>query len=437
VAFDLSYALRLLEKSTMTPLGLIKIMGAIGVTLAFNQQLCAQTVETATGPIGETTGTGPVFETRPENGSAIAGSVGSNVIPTEISLPLGRPLLSISVLGGYDDNVNSSTTGGSSSSGGSLYTNGNAALFYTVGTPRTLLKLNTGGGVTYYFNQATDRINANFGLSLTHKQTARLKLSLVAFASYQTEPDFSTNLGASRQLGPFLDSTDTASVTYSWMPRFSTVTSYTFGLLQYFSSAGSQLNRTEHTFGQEFRYLVWPTTTGVAEYRYKIIDYESAPLNSQTHFLLAGLDHTFTPLVNASIRGGVQLRSSENNGDQTSPYFESTLNYVFGRAGSVRWINRYSIEEGEVSGASSSPTFRTGLDFRYRFTGRVSGSLLLDYSRRSGGSGGSSSSTGNTIDIAPTLRYTITHRLGVNVGYRHTQVNFSRNQYFAGLNYRF
>lgn len=210
-AIDLSYAPRLLEHPTMTPLGFIKIVCATGVTLAFNQQLCAQTVETATGPTGETTGTGPVFETRPENGSAIAGSVGSNVTP-EISLPLGRPLLSISVLGGYDDNISTSTTAGGSSS---LYTSENAALSYTFGTPRTLLKLDTGGGVTYYFDQATDRINAYFGLSLTHKQTARLTLSLVGYASYQTEPDFSTNLGASRQLGSFLHSIDTASLTYS------------------------------------------------------------------------------------------------------------------------------------------------------------------------------------------------------------------------------
>src|SRR5438132_1836982 len=425
----------------MTPLGFIKIVCAMGVTLAFNQQLCAQEMETSTGPIVETTATGPLLETRPENGSAIAGSVGSNLIPTEISVPLGRPLLSISVVGGYDDNVNQSTTGGGSSS---LYTSENAALSYTSGTPRTLLKLNTGGGVSYYFDQATDRINAHFGLSLTHKQTARLTLSLVAFASYQTEPDFSTNLGASRQMGPFLDSTDTASVAYSWMPRFSTVTSYTLGVLKYFSSAGSPLNRMEHTFGQEFRYLVWPTTTGVAEYRYQIIDYESAPLNSQTHFLLAGLDHTFTPLVNASVRGGVQLRSSETNGDQTSPYFESTVNYAFGLAGSVRWTNRYSIEQGEQPGASSSPAFRTGLDFRYRFTSRVSGSLALYYILRNTGSGGSSSSTGNTLDIAPSLRYAITHRLGANVGFHHTEVDsgsvsgsYSRNIYFAGLNYRF
>jgi len=416
----------------MAPLESIKIVCLIGVVLAFSQQLCAQVVETATGPI---------VERRLEDGSAIAGSVGSSVLPTEISAALRRPLLSISVVGGYDDNVNTSLSGGGSSS---LYTNANAALSYTFGTPRTLLKLDTGGGVTYYFDLATDRTNAYFALSLTHKQTARLTLSLVAYASYQTEPDFSTALGASRQMGNFLHSTDKASLTYSWTPRFSTVTSYTFGVLKFDSSAGSLLNRMEHTFGQEFRVLVWPTTTGIGEYRYKIIDYESAPLNSQTHFLLAGLEHTFSPRLNVSARVGVELRSSENNGDRASPYFESTLNYTLGHTVSLRWTNRYSIEEGNVSGASSSPAFRTGLDFNYGFTPRVSGSLVLNYIHREGGSGGSSSSTGDTFDIAPSLRYVIAHRRSVNVGFHHTEVNsgslsgsFSRNQYFAGLNYSF
>ena len=427
----------------MTPFGFIKITCAIGVVLALNQGLCAQVLETTPETTSETT-PGPILETRPENGTPIAASIETN----SIFRPPRGMTLSISIVNGYDDNVNASSTGGSASSTGgtssSLYTNGNAALSYTFGTPRTLLSLTTGGGATYYFDQATDHINAYFGLSLTHKQTARLTLSLLAFASYQTEPDLSTNLGSSQQLGSFLHSTDTASVSYSWMPRFSTVTSYTLGILKYYSSAGSLQNRMEHTFGQQFRYLLWPTTTGAGEYRYEIINYDTAPLDSTTHFLLAGLDHTFTPRLNATFRGGVELRSSENNGDQASPYFESNLNYTFGRAGSVVWMNHYSIEEADVSGASSSPAFRTGLIGSYGFTPRFSGSLALNYIHRSNGSGGSSSSTQDTFDIAPSLRYVITRRLSANLGYHYTKVNsgstagsYSRNQYFAGLNYRF
>src|SRR5207249_2964248 len=331
----------------------------IGVALAFSQQLCAQVLETIPGPL---------LETRPENGTPIAASVQTNSI---FSQPRGLTL-STSVVGGYNDNVNAATGASTSSTGGSgsLYTSDYASLSYTFGTPRTKVSLTTGGGVTYYFDQPAAGYNPTgyLGLSLTHKPSERMTLSLSVFASYQSQPDLSTNLGSNQQLGSFIHSTDTISLAYSWTPRFSTVTSYTLDLLNYFSSAGSLQNRMEHTFGEQFRYLLWPTTAGVAEYRYKIIDYESAPVDSTTNFLLAGLDHTFTPRLNGTFRGGVELRSSESNGFQASPYFESTLTYILFRNGSVIWTNQYSIEESNTVGVSSAPAFRTGLTLNYVFT---------------------------------------------------------------------
>jgi Putative beta-barrel porin 2 len=426
----------------MRPLGAIKSLCVIGVALAFNQQLCAQVVETIPGPI---------LETRPENGTPIAASVGTNSI---FHPPRGL-ILSISVVGGYDDNVNASSTGGSTSStggSGSLYTSGNASLSYTFGTPRTQVSLTTGGGVMYYFDRTGYNPNAYLGLSLTHKPSRRMTLSLSIFASYQSQPDLSTNLGSNQQLGSFIHSTDTISLDYSWMPRFSTVTSYTLGLLEYDSSAGSLQNRTEHTFGEQFRYLLWPATTGVAEYRFGIINYQSAPLDSTTHFLLAGLEHSFTPRLNGSFRAGVELRSSEGNGFQPGPYFESKLSYIL-RHGSVIWTNNYSIEESDMPGASARSSFRTGLTLNYGLTRRVSGSLALFYvyggSQSGGGSSGSqsagsSSSTENTFDIGPSLHYFINRRLSADVGYHYTKVesgslfgSYSRNNYFAGLNFNF
>ena len=202
--------------------------------MTFSQQLCAQVVETIPGPL---------LETRPENGTPIAASVQTNSI---FSQPRGLTL-STSVVGGYNDNVNASTGASTSSTGGSgsLYTSDNASLSYTFGTPRTQVSLTTGGGVTYYFDQPAAGYNPTgyLGLSLTHKPSERMTLSLSVFASYQSQPDLSTNLGSNQQLGSFIHSTDTISLAYSWTPRFSTVTSYTLDLLNYFSSAGSLLNR--------------------------------------------------------------------------------------------------------------------------------------------------------------------------------------------------
>jgi len=401
----------------------------IGVALAFSQQLCAQVGETIPGPL---------LETRPENGTPIAASVQTNSI---FSQPRGLTL-STSVVGGYNDNVNAATGASTSSTGGSgsLYTSDYASLSYTFGTPRTQVSLTTGGGVTYYFDQPAAGYNPTgyLGLSLTHKPSERMTLSLSVFASYQSQPDLSTNLGSNQQLGSFIHSTDTISLAYSWTPRFSTVTSYTLDLLNYFSSAGSLQNRMEHTFGEQFRYLLWPTTAGVAEYRYKIIDYESAPLDSTTNFLLAGLDHTFTPRLNGTFRGGVELRSSESNGFQAGPYFQSALTYIL-HNGFVIWTNSYSIEESDTVGVSSAPAFRTGLTLNYGLTRRLSGNLALFYVSGGNQSGGTSSSSGNTIDISPSLRYLITRRLSANAGYHHTSGSgsSSQNNYFAGLSFSF
>jgi len=407
----------------------IKVVCVAGAALAFSQQLCAQVVETIPGPL---------LETRPENGTPIAASVQTNSI---FSQPRGLTL-STSVVGGYNDNVNASTGTSTSSTGGSgsLYTSDNALLSYTFGTPRTKVSLTTGGGVTYYFDRPAAGYNPTgyLGLSLTHKPSERMTLSLSVFASYQSQPDLSTNLGSNQQLGSFIHSTDTISLAYSWTPRFSTVTSYTLDLLNYFSSAGSLLNRMEDTFGEQFRYLLWPTTAGVAEYRYEIIDYESAPLDSTTHFLLAGLDHTFTPRLNGTFRGGVELRSSESNGFQASPYFQSALTYIL-HNGFVIWTNSYSIEESNTVGVSSASAFRTGLTLNYGLTRRLSGNLALFYVYGGNQSGGASSSSGNTIDISPSLRYLITRRLSANVGYHHTSGSGSnsQNNYFAGLSFSF
>jgi putative beta-barrel porin BBP2 len=414
----------------MTPLDSIKIVCAIGVLLALEQRLCAQEVITAAGP---------VVQTRPDDGTPMAGTLVTNPIANA----LRRAQLTLSIVGGYDDNVNASAGAAGGGSSSSLYTSTNAGLSYTGGTSRTQLNLSAGVGVTDYFDVAgrSNDINAYFGLSLTHKVNTRLTLSFATFASYQSQPDLSTNLGSNRQLGSFFHGSDVFSVAYYWTHRFSTVTSYNVGELRYDTFPGSLQDRLEQTFGQELRLLLFPTITAVGEYRFSTINYDKmGSLDSTTHFLLAGLDHSFSPRLNATFRGGVELRSSQSNSDQPGPFFESTVNYAFARAGALTWTNRYSIEEPDVPGAMSGAAFRTGLTLKYRLTRRLSGNLAAFYIHGDNGSGGSSSSTEDTFDIGPSLNCMISHRLSANVGFHHTEVDsssvlgsYSRNSFFSGL----
>ena len=127
------------------------------------------------------------------------------------------------------------------------------------------------------------------------------------------------------------------------------------------------------------------------------------------------------------------------------------------------------ISSGQIVTQSKSPTcraaagretFRTNLLLNYAMTARISASLGLSYSHgdnrtsnqiSSRALGGSSTET--TFDITPSVRYAITQRCSVNVGYNYTDVgrgssstalnplqsfgSYTRNRYFAGITLSF
>ena len=358
-------------------------------------------------------------------------------------------LISLSVRGGYDDNVNTS----SFNQNESWFTNLGASVTYTFGDPRTRFDLAAGGGVTYYFDRiGSDDYDTNFyaGFSLTHKASPRLSLSITAYATYQEEPDFSLYLGLNRRSGNYFYTRDKFTVTYLWTPRFSTATSYTLGVIRYDNSAVAVFeDRFENTVGNEFRFLLYPTTTVVGEYRYQIVSYDSIARDSMSHFALAGFDQRFSPRLDASFRGGVEFRCYEDDTDATSPYFEGTVNYALGKDSTVAWTSRYAIEESDVAVNQSRTTFRTGLRAKHNFTSRISGTLgaYFQHDAYDAINTPMAVSPGfdeRSIDVAVGLRYAINRYFAVEAGYSRTEVlsdsifrDYSRNRIFAGVNLAF
>ena len=72
-------------------------------------------------------------------------------------------------------------------------------------------------------------------------------------------------------------------------------------------------DRFENTVGNEFRFLLYPTTTVVGEYRFQIVTFDNIARDSMSHFALAGFDQRFSPRLDSSLRGGVEFRSYEEN----------------------------------------------------------------------------------------------------------------------------
>ncbi|PZR78991.1 MAG: hypothetical protein DLM52_01920 [Chthoniobacterales bacterium] len=358
--------------------------------------------------------------------------------------------VTVSLQTGYDDNV---FTSGFVAKG-SAFTNGSLGLTYNFGSQRTEIEVRTGAGITYYWDrpeQPGPDYNAFLGLTAKHKFTARLTLDVTSYTTYQTEPDFSLNLGINRRSGSYFVTSDHFTLTYLFTPRFSTVTSYTFSLIEFENNtAGAFQNRIDNTVGNEFRYLILPTTSLVGEYRIGFTTYLDADAKATTHFLLAGFDHTFNPRLNATVRAGVEIREFDEatggsqNGDRISPHIETTVTYALGARSNISWTNSYGIQEGDSTSSGGRTTFHTGLIAKYGVTPRITTQLALFYQHSGRDVQGGDTSEQDAIDAALSVRYALTRYLGVQVGYNYTDLSsdvfgrgYTRNRIYGGIDFIF
>jgi Putative beta-barrel porin 2 len=350
---------------------------------------------------------------------------------------------------GYDDNVALSTSGQ-----GSVFTRENVVLTYGRPGERTQFFVVGVGRFNQYFDVSGQNETAgNVTMSLTHNFSSRLSFYTSIYGSYQNEPNFTSNVGPQNVRTPYFDTVDIFALTYHWLLRFSTVTSYTFERVQYFSSSNGNSqnvfqntpaqNRVQNTFGEAFQFSLTSRTVLVGEYRFQAIDYDTAPLNSTTNFLLAGVNHNLTEHLMVRLRGGESLRSLENEGDMASPYFEGTLTYVRSNH-SLNWTTSYGFESPTAGGVTTTKTWRTGLNLTYDLTSRLSSTTGIYYHHDENQGGTGSTGTQDSFDLSVGLRYYISKRFALHVNYEHDSTSslgstpgYSRNRYYAGLTYTY
>jgi len=410
----------------------------------------SSTSSTTTTGVTSSSGGGPAVEAAPSGIGIFSRS------PVQIQANISA---------GYDDNV-SNVSGQKQSSG---YTNGSLILDYTFGDPRLQLTLNGLAGGTYYYEHLSGQdydIDFKGALDITYHASPRLTLGSTLLAEYLTEPSFQYAGGLNTRNGNYLYTSDKAFVSYAWTRRFSTKTFYTFEAFQFDNSTvGALSNRVSNTFGSEFRLQLVPTTTLVAEYRYGLVNYQHdgeivgitlvffpvfriipvrLQLDSTTHYALAGIDHTFNPRLNVSLRAGAELREYEANENRTAPYIEGTVNYVAGKRTTLSWNTRYGLEEPDFLTAQSRTTLRTGVQTRFQIAPRIASTIDLYYVHDEYHALTTSPVIGtafseNTFDGGVSVHYQITPLFGVQAGYHYSDVSsgmasreYSRNRFFGG-----
>jgi hypothetical protein len=341
---------------------------------------------------------------------------------------------------GYDDNATLTPSGE-----GSLFIGENVVLTYSRPWERTQFAVLGIGNFDQYFNVNRNDVNGNVTMSLTHNFSTRLSFYASIFAAYQTEPNFRSNVGPENVASDHFYTTDIFSLTYHWFPRFSLITSYTFNRVQYAqASIGNSQDRVDNTLGEQFQFSLTRRTNLIGEYRYETINYDSNPIDSTSHSLLAGINHNLTEHLIVHMRAGESFRSLENDGTSASPYFESVVDYTSSNH-SLNWISSYGYESPTATGVTTTKTWRTGLRLTYDLTSRLSSTTGLYYhhDENTGGTG-STSSTGSqdSFDLTASLRYFINKHFTLHLDYNHTTLGsmgstpgYSRNSYTGGVTY--
>jgi hypothetical protein len=416
---------------------LVLRIGKLGLTVLAAATLCST--------ISRLVAADPSVEVFTQNSTVTRAREGDTSLFPELPFRL-----SVTASGGYDDNVNT-TTGGA----GSAFTQENLTISKELRTARTQLSIVVGTGVVYD-GPSTD-VTGSLNVFLRHNVSERLTLAASVNAVYTKEPQFKTDLGPARRENHF-STADTLTASYTWYPRLSTDSSYQLAMVRYADHLVSVVqDLVEHTFGESLFYRWSPRTTLIAEYRFELVNYDSFPRDSSTHFALGGLDYQVSSRLNATLLGGATFRKFENagNGAPTiDPNASASLNYAIGPSTSLNWTASYSIEEPDFAETLSRTTFRTrtGLQLRYQLTRRLTANLGLNYHHdvnagllASGSPGANSQEfTEDGFELVLRAYYAVTDRVSLDLGFTHEELDsksptggYSRNLYTAGLAFHY
>lgn len=324
---------------------------------------------------------------------------------------------------GYDSNANTSIGG---SSEDTAFYGGRASLRYAYVTPHTRFDLRfhfaglyqeAGGGSLDDLVYNT-RLLADF----SHRFNRRTAVVNNAMIAWEVEPDFMVGASSALRDDQYLYYWNRVALWVSLTNRLTSVSSYALEGIGYESGRLSETeDRMTHTFGQQFRYAWSHQTTTKAEYRYGIHDFDSAPSDSDSHQILAGVDQQFGDRTLFTLLAGAEYRDYEEGSDVWKPYAEASLHHEFSDRTMLTWLIRSGLEDTEFFGFDHRYSIRTGLNLSHSLTDRfgVSAGVAYVYSELDGG-GRTSDIDEQGVQANVDVTYALFPNLDVSAGYQFT-----------------
>lgn len=335
----------------------------------------------------------------------------------------------------------------------SFFLNGGIGLLYGKNNRVTKWDTSVDLGVIQYLDDADGGEDLYYlgrvAFNIEHQFSRRLTVTDNLYVTYDSEPDYGVGASTGRRSGQYVYAYNNLSLGYAWSERVATTTGYTVDGIKYTDDddLSSMEDRIAHTFSQEVSYALNRRTKLVAEYRFRITDYENpaadlANPDYTSHFLLAGVDQEWSERLTSSLRAGAEIYESDRT-SETAPYVEGALSYQLSRRTVARWYAQAGFDAGELGGFDSRYSYRTGVTATHAFSDKLSGSAGLHYvhSEYKGGTGDASD---DEVNAAVGMSYNFWNNLSLDAGYSFTTISsdtefgdYDRHRVNVGLNATF
>lgn len=372
----------------------------------------------------------------------------------------------VSVNGGYDTNVSTSTEDDSSG-----YISGGVSFSKNFGNDITKIQTGVSLGATNYLDDYTGKdedieFSAGGNFSLGYQFSERLAFTNSTNISYGREPNFgpsnagnynlntnlsgsSYNTGAStvsRRAGIYVYGTNSSTLSYKWTPSVYSTLSYSLsGTVYDQNDIAEQEDNISQSIGASLGYIYSPLTSFSFNYGTNITDYDSAARDSQTHTFSLGIQRRLNELLTLSGTLGASYIDSDAGSDWLlRPTGSFNISYPLSQRTNLNWVNSLAYDGSELGDFAYRYSYRSSLGANYRMSERLSfrgsgGFVFSDYIEPVGGVNTDfSSETGLNLGLG--LGYLLYSNISFNVGYNFSTYSsddsnreYDRHSIYAGL----
>jgi len=378
--------------------------------------------------------------------------------------------LTAGLRGFYDDNIftrNKATSpvGGVEDAFGFEITPG---IRFNIPLEQTTISL----GYTYGLRYFQDRPGKDFDqfhladLNINHRFSERYQVNIFDSFSAAQEPEQVSPVGAGtspinqvfRAEGTNIRNTAGIDFTAVLTPLWSTVIGYRNGYFDYsYEQFANVLNRMEHLPSIGIRYQATAKTVTSLNYQYGAINYDEASYRDNTsHYVFAGVDHSFSQRLVGALRAGAQFVEWDNalpgtRNDAVNPYIDANLTYAYTEGGTVQLGVRHGRNAtdlddvqnltGSVLDQQSTLVYGT---IKHQITGKLRGALIGQYQNsefigvtKNNAFDGSGE---DYISIGVTFNYQLNAYLSAEAAYYYDRLSsdvalreYDRNRVFIGF----